>query len=325
MKRIKTIYRKRPFTYAILVIIFLLIPLLFIIREKTGVISQRITQTVTCDAQTIACDLQFQENKNSACGAFKSVAVDNLLSRDDSPCKGMDRGFVEGELDKACTQGCLATTTAPTTTTIPSVTSTPSNSPSVTLPPSATTIPTATLAPSITTAPTVTHTPTTTPVPGASTVSFSLKYPGIGNGISENTVPKTPTRQVLISLQNTSGQNIKPYTAQGNFENGVYKGSFAASETGNYMFTFRMDNTRIATSAAVSLVPSTTTTVSQLTVTPGDLDQNNVLDIYDFNFLIECYGDKTCDKKQQADLQDDGVVDSKDLNILLRSFALRNN
>lgn len=331
MDKIKKIYKKNPFTYSLFAIVLVLIPILFLIREKSNIISERIAQTATCDAQTIACDPQFQENKTAACGAFKSAALDNLLSRDDSSCKGMDRAFVEEELDKACAQGCIKVTSAPTNTPTltPVSTSTPSITKGITQAPSQTPTPTRNSSPTTTPMPTsipsVTLVPSTTTGPGVTTISFSLKYPGIGHGLAENVVPNTKVQSIIIALQNSSRQNVKPYTSQGNFENGVYKGTFAVNESGKYLLTLKMENTREVSSEVVDLVPGTTIVLPQLTLAPGDLDHNNTLDLYDFNILVGCYGEKTCNEKKLADLNDDGAVNSKDLNILLRSFALRNN
>jgi hypothetical protein len=67
------------------------------------------------------------------------------------------------------------------------------------------------------------------------------------------------------------------------------------------------------------------TQLPTVTLVPGDLDpnQDNNLDIQDYNMFISCYGSKSCNNKQQADFNDDGVVDGKDYNILARGFAIR--
>jgi len=67
------------------------------------------------------------------------------------------------------------------------------------------------------------------------------------------------------------------------------------------------------------------TQIPTVTLVPGDLDpnQDNNLDIQDYNMFISCYGSKSCNNKQQADFNDDGVVDGKDYNILARGFAIR--
>lgn len=207
---------KHPFIFGLILGLLVLIPFLASYRARLGVVSQKIAQTPGCDAQTIACDPQFQENKNAACGAFKSVAVDNLLSRDESPCKGRDRKFVEAVLNEACVAKCERESPTPTNVNQPTVTETPI----------------------------ITSSPTPTPSPSP-------------------TPPATPT---------------------------------------------------------LTPTPSPSPTPKPIR---GDIDQNNVLDVYDFNLLIECYAEKECPNKKKADLNDDGVVNGKDLNILLRSFAER--
>jgi hypothetical protein len=59
----------------------------------------------------------------------------------------------------------------------------------------------------------------------------------------------------------------------------------------------------------------------------GDINNDNRLDILDYNLLLDCYSDlleaKNCneEEKQSADLNDDGFVNQVDYNIMVRAFA----
>jgi hypothetical protein len=58
---------------------------------------------------------------------------------------------------------------------------------------------------------------------------------------------------------------------------------------------------------------------------PGDINQDNNLNMVDHSIFVGCYGQKPCpqDQKTKSDFNDDGVIDGKDYNILIRSFAIR--
>jgi hypothetical protein len=73
----------------------------------------------------------------------------------------------------------------------------------------------------------------------------------------------------------------------------------------------------------VNIAPNTTTTLSKISLTSGDIDQNNQLNLFDYNIMISCYGAKQCPQKEAADLNIDGKVDELDLNILYDAFSTR--
>ena len=57
----------------------------------------------------------------------------------------------------------------------------------------------------------------------------------------------------------------------------------------------------------------------QIALISGDINQDNSMDILDYNILMSCYGSKACSYKTNSDLNDDGVVDGIDYNIWLRN------
>lgn len=66
----------------------------------------------------------------------------------------------------------------------------------------------------------------------------------------------------------------------------------------------------------------TTTAVPRVTLIPADANDDNAVNVLDYNMIIECYGDKyaSCseDWRRGADLNDDGQVDQFDYNLWSR-------
>jgi hypothetical protein len=65
-----------------------------------------------------------------------------------------------------------------------------------------------------------------------------------------------------------------------------------------------------------------TNTLPQVLLVSGDINNDNKLDILDYNILVSCFGNKSttdsCGGKQvDADLNDDGVVDGVDYNLFI--------
>lgn len=173
--------------------------------------------------------------------------------------------------------------------------------------------------------PTAAITPITTPGAGAN-ISLKLSLPGIGAGAGGNNTPKQPTRTATVTLFDSNGQAVSTQSAGVSYENGVYHGMvpMGTLSAGSYEAKVRMGNTlwrRVPGIIAVSGGTEVINTPS-IDLIPGDLSRKNTIDLLDYNAVVACY-QGTCpnDTKVQADFNDDGVVDLKDLNILLRAFA----
>jgi hypothetical protein len=94
---------------------------------------------------------------------------------------------------------------------------------------------------------------------------------------------------------------------------------------GIYYVKISMDNTLFTQIPGVVTLQIGNNILSQLTLIPGDLNQDNSLDMSDHSIFVGCYGEKECPaaEKTKSDFNDDGVIDGKDYNILIRSFAIR--
>ena len=81
----------------------------------------------------------------------------------------------------------------------------------------------------------------------------------------------------------------------------------------------------------------TTTQMPRVNLVAGDIDENNLLTITDYNILLSCVNDAAvvnidnrvlCNTNTtyitQSDLDDNGTVDKFDYNLFLREYAVQN-
>lgn len=165
-------------------------------------------------------------------------------------------------------------------------------------------------------------------------VSISVTLPGISpnTGINDNPVPLHPTRNFDVSLYNDQDELVKTETASLTFNGTSYDGiaTFSDIPAGSYVVKVKSDNSLIKAIPGVKKLESDkTVTTSQIALVTGNVDDGsgskNILDLSDYNALLSCFDNKACDVKLKllTDLNDDGKVDSRDFNILLRGFATR--
>lgn len=152
------------------------------------------------------------------------------------------------------------------------------------------------------------------------TLTISVKLPGIGTENSENNDPKKGERKVTAVLTSTSSEKI----VSGNlaYGNGVYSGSISAP-AGTYQVAVKLDNTLYKRIPGLYKVSGSNTNTQTVTLVPGDLNDDGILDIFDYNLMITCVTIGCENKGNIADLNDDGLINPADLNILLRQFANR--
>jgi len=233
-------------------------------------------------------------------------------------------------------QGSTNTPTAtPTLTQIPTPSPTtpagptPTRTPTPTLTP--TPSPTATPTPTVTPTPTPSPTLTPTPDPNTAHLELTVELPGIGlKETTGVTNPKRTARDLTVMLINGANQEVRTTTEAISFDRNVYKGVINVSGNivpGPYTIKIRMDNT------LWKLIPGIYTLGPQKTVKPdsqslitGDMDRNNILELSDYNILESCYRKRnSCDDKYRSltDLNDDGILDGIDYNLMVRNFEIR--
>lgn len=193
---------------------------------------------------------------------------------------------------------------------------------------------------------TPTEGPTPTPIqttsPDGTKLSVTVFLQGIGKGGDNvtpggngNPEPFRLQRPVTVELYNTSNQ-LKA-TASGvllyNPTNGNYAGVIEPSVVvpqGAYSARVIVPGYLAQNiSQYFQVTPSATIILPPVTLITGDISQDNVLSILDYNILLGCYSNlsdaKDCDtlRKRLSDLNDDGKVDGIDYNLFIRTMAVQ--
>lgn len=197
---------------------------------------------------------------------------------------------------------------------------------------------------------TVTPTPPTasvtpTPAPQGMNFSLTLLLHGIGNiGDNPNPTahslsnknPLTPNRPVDIQIYSATNElvlsksgTVTYNSAGGNFQGTINLGT--SIPTGKY--TVKVKSDKYLRRFIIGIQSVTTTldyTLPTTALVAGDSNNDNSLDILDYNFIISCYSDQlpplscTVSQKQAADLTDDGNVNQFDYNLFIRELSVQN-
>lgn len=190
--------------------------------------------------------------------------------------------------------------------------------------------------------PTVTPTPTPTFVPGSTTVKLKTGGAfGLGTifKLSKDTAPFAKkdqslsiflyksTDDPLIAAAVTQSAAILSYnTAQNKFANEHAFNFTGSIPTGTYKILLKSPKylrKNIGSLTVASGGLNTFDLNSNITLADGagDVNNDNVLDIADYNVILACFGDKTCVNKEAADLNEDGKVDGIDINIFITGLS----
>ncbi len=248
-----------------------------------------------------------------------------------------------------CTLCSVLSPAAPTATKTPTPTATKTPTP-VQSAPTATKTPTPIQGGQATATP-IQSGPTSTPLPGQATatpipstnqakIAVTLDIPGLGTnkalGQNPNPIRNTRTAQIKVfDANNTLVKEVSGQVSAQDLRNAAvitnissvdfaYRGTFdLGTLSGNHTVKARFDNSLWKTIGIANFVNGQTATLPLSVLTTGDIDQNNELNLVDYNLIVSCYGTKSCSQKEKADLNIDGKVDELDLNILYASFAKR--
>lgn len=187
--------------------------------------------------------------------------------------------------------------------------------------------------------PTATKTPTPSVGPGTITatppiasptltgtiLSLVINMPGIGTNTSagDNNNPNPPSKSGEIELLNPeSGASVQKiqitlnYAGSGNFNT-----SFNVP-TGTHNIKLKTTNSLVKDLGTL-LINSGQNSTNPATIITGDLNQDNILNLLDYNLIISCFGNKSCSQKTNADLNMDGKVNEIDLNIFYSGLTSR--
>lgn len=238
------------------------------------------------------------------------------------------------------TENVLATT-QPSFVTIETAT-TPTTLATVTTAPPATTIPTQ--YPSVTINATEHPTPTPTSNPTSTMISLNIFMHGIGNSgdnvnpmLSElsNKQPQHPSKEVTITLYNDQNQLVLTKTglvtyasSSGSFIGEIDLGTTVQS--GVYTIRVKEEtHLRRLIPGIQQLVQQITNPLPTFALVAGDINNDNTINILDYNLLVGCYSDLlpaiscTDENKTKTDLNDNGAVNQFDYNLFLREITVQ--
>lgn len=211
--------------------------------------------------------------------------------------------------------------------------------------------PTATTAPPPPGGATATNTPTPTtaaaaPPPGGTTVSFSLVLSGIVSQAEKaahpkwNTDPKPPTKDMTVylyapnvnpNLPSSTPTLVIPGTNALTYDN---NGKFVAQTfnlgqnfvPGNYQVLVKSPRyLRASTKSIIAITQGANTTPLQATLPVGDINNDNTINIEDYNEYKKCFNSTSDECVKKTDLNSDGKTDKStdfsDLILFLENLA----
>ncbi len=177
-------------------------------------------------------------------------------------------------------------------------------------------------------------------------VSYTVFLHGIGNSGDNtnpdkfdfsNKSPKNPQKPIEISLYDSNDELATTLTGTMDYASpsGKFTGSVELNNgnISNANYIVRVASERHLRKRVEDLQTITigkTNILTPVTLTTGDTDNNNKLNILDYNMIIGCYHDtspaKNCTPTQQvrADTDDDGKVNQTDYNLFLRELTVQN-
>ena len=187
--------------------------------------------------------------------------------------------------------------------------------------------------------------PTATLAPATTYLSFTAFLHGIGNSgdnanPNENSLSnKTPLRQqrnVTAYVYNDQNQLTAQQTGMITYDsaNGNYSGNIDFSNKipdGYYTVLLKEDtHLRKSIPGILHIIPQQKNSMPSVSLVAGDINNDNVINILDYNLLIGCYSDLlpavscTDSDKIVSDLNDDGNVNQFDYNLFLREVTVQN-
>jgi hypothetical protein len=219
-------------------------------------------------------------------------------------------------------------TSTPTPTTAPTLTPTPTRTP--------TPLPTNTPAPTSTPVP-----PTATPLPNSTKFNLNLLLHGLGKGgdnanptATGNNTPLHPQKTVTLQLFDSNNTLVKSVSGTvafnatlGNFQGTLDGGTDVVS--GSYLVKVKgLPYLRRQLGGIVTITATTTNTLPQGALVVGDANDDNQLNILDYNMMLDCYSElapaRNCNptKLLSTDFNDDGSVNQFDYNLFLRELSV---
>jgi len=201
----------------------------------------------------------------------------------------------------------------------------------------------------ITPSPTLTPIPTAppTPLPNSTILRFnSVKFHGIGTGgdntnpnLTGNLIPTRTSRTLTVQLIDSSGTSLPAFSgtityksATGDFSGDIIVDPSISIDSTNNNYLIKVKSPQYLKKQLIGIPKINKGSINiapSVVLTTGDINNDNVLSVSDFNILMDCYSEllpaKNCtdaNKKASADISDDGNVDKDDYNSFLRELSV---
>lgn len=139
--------------------------------------------------------------------------------------------------------------------------------------------------------------------------------------------PKSDTKGNNSFKKNVFGNSLKYNISNKNFSNSASI-NLGKIDAGSYKILVKSDKylRRFVEVIAIPANGDTINFANPITLSAGDIDNNNVIDIQDYEAIRACFGSRvstfSCVFKEASDLNDDGVVDGIDYNTFVKNFNL---
>lgn len=184
-----------------------------------------------------------------------------------------------------------------------------------------------------------------TPAPTALTTSSKLNVTiglhGIGKGGDAvnplgvgNMDPLRKQRTITVDVLDSQNQSIikKQGTVTYNATSGLFAGTIDLGTTvpsGAYRLKVKEPQYLQTQLSEIITLNAGTNTIPKITLRTGDINNDNSVNISDFNILLGCFSELTPAKncttttKLQSDITDDGSVNQFDYNLFIRTISQR--
>lgn len=175
--------------------------------------------------------------------------------------------------------------------------------------------------------PTLKATPTTvtgfTPNPLDMQLSISAKITGIGNG--GNRDPRHFTRNVVVEIYDMKNQMVKQGYGYIVYDRtNLFRGIIHFGPVENSTYFIKILSPHMLKAAVIPtfqvLDSGKVNILPQVTLVQGDINDDNIVNITDYNISLACFQDKQCQSKELIDFNDDGLANVIDYNILLQDY-----
>lgn len=173
-------------------------------------------------------------------------------------------------------------------------------------------------------------------------LSLDLALHGIGSAGDNvsigagNTNPLHKDRSVKIDIYNSANQIsvTKQGTVTFNSSTGRFAGIIDVGNISSNSYIVEITAPQYLVKRApgvINITSGSNTSISQVSLTTGDTKADNVLNILDYNKIIDCFSSLSAPRncsdpadKMATDLNDDGDVEQFDYNLFLRELSVQN-